>query len=123
MTQEMYGATGRVGNKTYYRSNGKTIAREVVTPKNPKTDAQTIQRITHLDKSAIFAICHFGGVCDHIALTHYFPYFHTKIKSMLVKHKKGHVYVRHTLSRSFQSVDCVRGIVTITLESSFHSRC
>ena len=45
MTQEMYGATGRVGNKTYYRSNGKTIAREVVTPKNPKTDAQTIQRV------------------------------------------------------------------------------
>lgn len=37
MTQEMYGATGRVGNKTYYRSNGKTIAREAITPKNPKT--------------------------------------------------------------------------------------
>ena len=41
MTQEMYGATGRVGNKTYYRSNGKTIAREVVTPKNPKTHSLT----------------------------------------------------------------------------------
>lgn len=45
MTQEMYGATGRVGNKTYYRANGKTVAREIVTPKNPKTDAQTIQRV------------------------------------------------------------------------------
>ena len=39
MTQEMYGAEGRVGNKTYYRSNVKTVAREVVTPKNPKTNA------------------------------------------------------------------------------------
>ena len=28
MTQEMYGASGRVGNKTYYRSNGKTVARD-----------------------------------------------------------------------------------------------
>ena len=45
MTQEMYGATGRVGNKTYYRVNGKTVSREIVTPKNPKTDAQTIQRV------------------------------------------------------------------------------
>ena len=45
MTQEMYGAEGRVGNKTYYRSNVKTVAREVVTPKNPKTNAQTIQRV------------------------------------------------------------------------------
>ena len=44
MTQEMYGATGRVGNKTYYRSNGKTIAREVVTPKNPKTHSLTPPR-------------------------------------------------------------------------------
>ena len=42
MNQEMYGATGKVGNKTYYRRDGKTIARIVVTPKNPKTDAQTI---------------------------------------------------------------------------------
>jgi len=39
MTQEMYGATGRVGNKTYYRSNGKTIAREVVTPNPPRPTA------------------------------------------------------------------------------------
>ena len=45
MTQEMYGATGRVGNKTYYYANGKTVARTVVTPKNAKTTAQTIQRV------------------------------------------------------------------------------
>ena len=45
MNSEMYGAIGKVGNKTYYQSDGKTIAREIVTPKNPKTDAQTLQRI------------------------------------------------------------------------------
>ena len=28
MTQEMYGASGKIGNKTYYRSNGKTVARD-----------------------------------------------------------------------------------------------
>ena len=45
MNQEMYGATGKVGNKVYYRANGKTVSRELVTPKNPKTDLQTIQRV------------------------------------------------------------------------------
>ena len=45
MNQEMYGATGKVGNKTYYQRDGKTIGRIIVTPKNPKTDAQTLQRI------------------------------------------------------------------------------
>ena len=33
MTQEMYGAQGRIGNKTYYRApSGATVARTVVTP-------------------------------------------------------------------------------------------
>jgi len=45
MNQEMYGATGKVGNKTYYQRDGDTIGRIIVTPKNPKTDAQTLQRI------------------------------------------------------------------------------
>ena len=45
MNSEMYGAIGKVGNKTYYRANGKTVAREIVTPKNPKTTAQTYQRV------------------------------------------------------------------------------
>ena len=45
MNQEMYGATGKAGNKTYYQRDGKTIGRIIVTPKNPKTDAQTLQRI------------------------------------------------------------------------------
>ena len=63
MTQEMYGATGRVGNKTYYRSNGKTIAREVVTPKNPKTDAQTIQRVIAAQVGKSYN--KFRHICDH----------------------------------------------------------
>ena len=45
MNQDMYGANGKLGNKTYYQRDGKTIARPIVTPKNPKTDAQTLQRI------------------------------------------------------------------------------
>lgn len=45
MSQEMYGASGKVGNKVYYRANGKTVSRELVTPKNPKTDKQTLQRV------------------------------------------------------------------------------
>ena len=53
MTQEMYGATGRVGNKTYYRANGKTVAREIVTPKNPKTDAQTIWSMVNFGAFAL----------------------------------------------------------------------
>ena len=63
MNQEMYGATGRVGNKTYYRSNGKTIAREVVTPKNPKTDAQTIQRVIAAQVGKSYN--KFRHICDH----------------------------------------------------------
>ena len=63
MTQEMYGAEGRVGNKTYYRSNGKTVAREIVTPKNPKTNAQTIQRVIMLQVAMNYK--KFKGICDH----------------------------------------------------------
>ena len=63
MTQDMYGAEGRVGNKTYHRSNGKTIAREIVTPKNPKTNAQTIQRVIALQVSKTYT--KFKDICDH----------------------------------------------------------
>ena len=63
MSQEMYGATGRVGNKTYYRRDGKTIAREVVTPKNPKTSAQTLQRVIVAQVGKSYA--KFKDICDH----------------------------------------------------------
>ena len=63
MTQEMYGAEGKVGNKTYYRANGKTVAREIVTPKNPKTDAQTVQRVITAQVGKDYT--KFKDICDH----------------------------------------------------------
>ena len=45
MTKDMYGAVGRVGNRTYYQRGGKTIARTITTPKNPKTEDQSLQRV------------------------------------------------------------------------------
>lgn len=64
MTQEMYGAQGRIGNKTYYRApSGATVARTVVTPKNPKTQAQTYQRVIAKQVSACYA--KMKEICDH----------------------------------------------------------
>ncbi len=63
MNQDMYGATGKVGNKTYYQRDGKTIARPIVTPKNPKTDAQTLQRILVKVVGMIYALL--KAICNH----------------------------------------------------------
>ena len=63
MNQEMYGATGKVGNKVYYRANGKTVSRELVTPKNPKTDLQTIQRVIAAQVGKSYQ--KFKDICDH----------------------------------------------------------
>ena len=60
---DMYGVQGRVGNKTYYRSNGETFVREVVSPKNPKTDAQTTQRV--LVKAVGKTYAEMKEICDH----------------------------------------------------------
>ena len=37
MTKDMYGAIGKFGNKVFYQRGGKTIARTITRPKNPKT--------------------------------------------------------------------------------------
>ena len=63
MNQEMYGASGKCGNKTYYQVDGKTISRIIVTPKNPKTDAQTIQRI--LVKMVCMLYAMLKTICNH----------------------------------------------------------
>ena len=39
MTKDMNGAIGKLGNRTYYQRGGKTIARTLTKPKNPKTEA------------------------------------------------------------------------------------
>ena len=63
MHSEMYGATGKVGNKTYYQVDGKTVAREIVKPKNPKTDAQTLQRILVKVVGMLYALL--KAICNH----------------------------------------------------------
>ena len=63
MNQDMYGANGKLGNKTYYQSGGKTIGRIIVTPKNPKTDAQTLQRILVKVVGLLYALL--KAICNH----------------------------------------------------------
>ncbi|MBR6432299.1 MAG: hypothetical protein IKS64_05540 [Muribaculaceae bacterium] len=63
MNQEMYGASGKCGNKTYYQRDGKTIGRIIVTPKNPKSDAQTLQRILVKVVGMVYAML--KAICNH----------------------------------------------------------
>jgi hypothetical protein len=63
MTKDMYGAIGRVGNKTYYQRGGKTIARTITTPKNPKTEDQSLQRV--LLKAVIKSYSKLKEICNH----------------------------------------------------------
>ena len=39
------GAKGKLAGATLYQANGETMIRDIVTPKNPKTGAQTAQRV------------------------------------------------------------------------------
>jgi hypothetical protein len=63
MTKDMYGAIGRVGNKTYYQRDGKTIARTITTPKNPKTEDQSLQRV--LLKAVNKSYSKLKAICNH----------------------------------------------------------
>ena len=63
MTKDMYGAIGRVGNKTYYQRMGKTIARSITTPKNPKSEAQSLHRV--LVKAVNKGYSKLKAICDH----------------------------------------------------------
>ena len=63
MTKDMYGAIGRVGNKTYYQRMGKTIVRTNTRPKNPKTEDQSLQRV--LLKAVIKGYSMLKEICNH----------------------------------------------------------
>lgn len=63
MLLNMNGAEGRVGNTTYYRANGKTISREIVTPKNPQTTLQTYQRVIMKQVGKSYA--KLKDICNH----------------------------------------------------------
>ena len=59
----MVGAEGRIGKITYYRSNGNTVGREIVSVKNPKTDLQTLLRV--IAKQVTDNYKKFKAICDH----------------------------------------------------------
>ena len=63
MTKDMYGAIGRVGNKTYYQRLGKTIVRTNTRPKNPKTEDQSLHRV--LVKAVNKSYSKLKEICNH----------------------------------------------------------
>ena len=63
MTKDMYGAIGRVGNKTYYQRMGKTIVRTITKPKNPKTEGQSLHRV--LVKAVNRCYSKLKEICNH----------------------------------------------------------
>lgn len=57
------GSKGKLAGATMYQSNGETVMREVVSPSNPKTDGQLLQRIVmHTIMAAYSAM---KVICDH----------------------------------------------------------
>lgn len=59
------GATGKLAGTTMYKdpTTGETIMREIVTPSNPKTDAQLMQRIIMHTVAASYGVM--KEICDH----------------------------------------------------------
>ena len=57
------GAKGKLANSTLYQANGETLIREVVTPTNPKTEKQIIQRI--IMHTVMQAYSKMKDICDH----------------------------------------------------------
>ena len=57
------GAKGKLAGATMYQQNGETVMREVVTPANPKTTAQIVQRI--IMHTVMAAYSKMKVICDH----------------------------------------------------------
>lgn len=58
------GSTGKLAGTTLYKgANGETIQREIVSPSNPKTQAQNIQRIVMSTIGAAYSLM--KAICDH----------------------------------------------------------
>lgn len=58
------GSTGKLAGTTLYKgANGETIQREIVSPSNPKTQAQNIQRIVMSTVGAAYSLM--KAICDH----------------------------------------------------------
>lgn len=59
----LQGSEGKYGDLTLYNSNGETIGRKVVTPQNPQTEAQTLQRVIYRAVVMLYAM--FKDLCCH----------------------------------------------------------
>ena len=57
------GGNGKLAGTTVYQSNGETIVREVVSPSNPQTQQQMIQRIIMHTVGAAYSLL--KEICDH----------------------------------------------------------
>lgn len=57
------GAKGKLAGATLYQSNGQTIIRDVVTPTNPKTEKQIIQRVIMHTVGQAYSVM--SEICDH----------------------------------------------------------
>lgn len=59
----LQGAEGKYHDLTIYSSKGDTIARKVVTPNDPKSEAQTLQRVIYRAVAMLYAM--FKYLCCH----------------------------------------------------------
>lgn len=57
------GAKGKLAGATLYQSNGETVIREVVSPSNPKTEKQIIQRVIMHTVGQAYSLM--SEICDH----------------------------------------------------------
>lgn len=63
MTKDMFGASGKYGNKVFYHRGGKTFVRSITIPKNPQTEGQSLQRV--LLKAVNKTYSMLKGICAH----------------------------------------------------------
>ncbi|MCR5850924.1 MAG: hypothetical protein K6G92_09490 [Bacteroidaceae bacterium] len=94
------GAEGRYADLTLYQSHGETIARQVVTPHNPRTDAQTLQRILMSVVSKVYILLKL--ICNHS-----FENYSTGFECMNIFKKLNLNYLREraaTLQQTGQSL-------------------
>ena len=112
MTKDMYGAVGRVGNRTYYQRGGKTIARTITTPKNPKTEDQSLQRV--LLKAVNKSYSKLKEICGH-SFEDYDNAFEcmNKFKRVNLKYLREHATA---LLNSGQDLDCFYQFIPLQSE-------
>ena len=101
VTKDMYGAIGKIGNKVFYQRGGKTFVKTISKPKNPKSEAQSQQRV--LLKAVNKTYSMLKGICDH-SFEDYENGFDSmnKFKRVNLKYLREHVA---TLLESGQGLD------------------